>query len=330
MKKYYLIDSENVGDVWVPLLVASQEDEVVLVFYTQRSPHMNYENVRLLKETEKEAVFIKCFEGNNALDFQLVSELGFLLREDSESEYVIVSNDMGFDAVVRYWAAKGMLVSRLSGKECYRKFGARKKQEEYLAVAVEEKEQEDDATVVSLEIADEGHSAVVEACLDAIEIITDEEQKSEAKEISEEISVEPVGECEEFGEIRVIKDLCQCIAKEDLVDFHNALVALLGTERGKALYQEIKGNAEYTTYWSALPKISQKEKFDIYCKLVFAYSEFAADAPENFADFLIRSNGKRKNLNSLRAALLSEYGKDKGMRYYSLFKSHIKIMNRMQ
>lgn len=30
---------------------------------------MNYENVRMLKETEKEADFIKCFEGSNALDF---------------------------------------------------------------------------------------------------------------------------------------------------------------------------------------------------------------------------------------------------------------------
>ena len=62
MKRIYLVDSENVGDIWVPLLVASQPDEEVIVFYTQKSPHMNYENVRLLKETEKEAEFIKCFE----------------------------------------------------------------------------------------------------------------------------------------------------------------------------------------------------------------------------------------------------------------------------
>ena len=49
MKRIYLVDSENVGDIWVPLLVASQPDEEVIVFYTQKSPHMNYENVRLLK-----------------------------------------------------------------------------------------------------------------------------------------------------------------------------------------------------------------------------------------------------------------------------------------
>ena len=47
MRKIYLVDSENVGDVWVPLLVSSQSDDRVLVFYTQKSPHMNYENMRM-------------------------------------------------------------------------------------------------------------------------------------------------------------------------------------------------------------------------------------------------------------------------------------------
>lgn len=100
MGKIYLVDSENVGDIWVPLLVSSQEDDEVLVFYTTKSPHMNYENVRMLKETEKEADFIKCFEGSNALDFQLVSELGYRLSQNATREYVIVSNDTGFDAAV--------------------------------------------------------------------------------------------------------------------------------------------------------------------------------------------------------------------------------------
>ena len=129
MRKIYLVDSENVGDVWVPLLVSSQSDDRVLVFYTQKSPHMNYENVRMLKETEKEAVFIKCFEGSNALDFQLVTELGYRLREDADCEYVIVSNDTGFDAAVRYWAARRQPVSRLSGKECFRQLTNKKRRD---------------------------------------------------------------------------------------------------------------------------------------------------------------------------------------------------------
>ena len=127
----------------------------------------------------------------------------------------------------------------------------------------------------------------------------------------------------------ILKTLCACISKENLVDFHNALVALLGEEEGKRLYQELKTNAEYASYWSELPAYGLKEKFDMYCKMVFEHSEYAKEAPEDFSGFLYQANGKRKNLNSLRAALQGHYGKDKGMKYYSLFKSHIKMMNRM-
>ena len=140
--KIYLVDSENVGDIWVPLLVSSQEDDEVLVFYTTKSPHMNYENVRMLKETEKEADFIKCFEGSNALDFQLVSELGYRLSQNADREYVIVSNDTGFDAAVRYWSMRKMPVSRLSGKECHRMLTEKKQRVTKETGAAAEPEQE--------------------------------------------------------------------------------------------------------------------------------------------------------------------------------------------
>ena len=142
MGKIYLVDSENVGDIWVPLLVSSQEDDEVLVFYTTKSPHMNYENVRMLKETEKEADFIKCFEGSNALDFQLVSELGYRLSQNADREYVIVSNDTGFDAAVRYWSTRKMPVSRLSGKECHRMLTEKKQRVTKETGAAAEPEQE--------------------------------------------------------------------------------------------------------------------------------------------------------------------------------------------
>ena len=61
----------------------------------------------------------------------------------------------------------------------------------------------------------------------------------------------------------------------------------------------------------------------------WAIWDYAKEPPEDFSGFLYQANGKRKNLNSLRAALQGHYGKDKGMKYYSLFKSHIKMMNRM-
>ena len=553
MGKIYLVDSENVGDIWVPLLVSSQEDDEVLVFYTTKSPHMNYENVRMLKETEKEADFIKCFEGSNALDFQLVSELGYRLSQNADREYVIVSNDTGFDAAVRYWSTRKMPVSRLSGKECHRMLTEKKQrvakesgaavepeQEQTRAAGpeveaeqvrengpeaeaeqVRETGQEAEAEQVretgqeaeaergreqskkprsskksepskaggkagesgkpeasgkagnaetsgkaevigkaedaeksgkaepaekaglagesgkpevtgKAEDAEESGKAEVTGKAEDAEIsgkpevtgkaedaetseksesaenagLAEESGKAEPAEktgrakrsrksakavkteksehmsepdrseksqksdkaktqnagnekpdlteeqsgqmtammdLKEEMSENPqsvsnaTGQSEapaKFGldlnaERAILKTLCACISKENLVDFHNALVALLGEEEGKRLYQELKTNAEYASYWSELPAYGLKEKFDMYCKMVFDHSEYAKEPPEDFSGFLYQANGKRKNLNSLRAALQGHYGKDKGMKYYSLFKSHIKMMNRM-
>ena len=481
MGKIYLVDSENVGDIWVPLLVSSQEDDEVLVFYTTKSPHMNYENVRMLKETEKEADFIKCFEGSNALDFQLVSELGYRLSQNADREYVIVSNDTGFDAAVRYWSTRKMPVSRLSGKECHRMLTEKKQRVAKESGAAVEPEQEQTRAagpeVETEQVRETGSEAEAEQVRETgqeaeaergreqskkprsskksepskaggkagesgkpeasgkagnaetsgkAEVIgkaedaetsgkaepaekaglagesgkaepaektgrakrsrksakavkaeksehmsepdrSEKSQKSDkAKtqnagnekpdlteqqsgqmtammDLKEEMSENPqsvsnaTGQSEapaKFGldlnaERAILKTLCACISKENLVDFHNALVALLGEEEGKRLYQELKTNAEYASYWSELPAYGLKEKFDMYCKMVFDHSEYAKEPPEDFSGFLYQANGKRKNLNSLRAALQGHYGKDKGMKYYSLFKSHIKMMNRM-
>ena len=493
MGKIYLVDSENVGDIWVPLLVSSQEDDEVLVFYTTKSPHMNYENVRMLKETEKEADFIKCFEGSNALDFQLVSELGYRLSQNADREYVIVSNDTGFDAAVRYWSMRKMPVSRLRGKECHRMLTEKKQrvakesgaavepeqeqtraagpeveaeqvretEQEAEAEQVRENEQEAEAEQVreigpeaeaergreqskkprsskksepskaggkagesgkpeasgkagnaeisgkaestekaglagesgKAEVTGKAEDAETSGKAEPAEKIgrakrsrksakavkaeksermsepdrseksqksdkaktqnagnekpdlTEEQsgQMTEMMDLKEEMSENPQSVSNatdqseapvKFGldlnaERAILKTLCACISKENLVDFHNALVALLGEEEGKRLYQELKTNAEYASYWSELPAYGLKEKFDMYCKMVFDHSEYAKEPPEDFSGFLYQANGKRKNLNSLRAALQGHYGKDKGMKYYSLFKSHIKMMNRM-
>jgi len=500
MGKIYLVDSENVGDIWVPLLVSSQEDDEVLVFYTTKSPHMNYENVRMLKETEKEADFIKCFEGSNALDFQLVSELGYRLSQNAGREYVIVSNDTGFDAAVRYWSTRKMPVSRLSGKECHRMLTEKKQRVAKESGAAVEPEQEQTraagpeaeqvrktgSEAEAEQVRENGQEAEAEQVREigpeaeaergreqskkprsskksepskaggkagesgnpeasgkagnaeesgkaepaekaglaeksgkaedaetsgksesaekaglaeesgkaepaektgtakrsrksakAVKAeksermsepdrseksqksdkaktqnagnekpdLTEEQsgQMTEMMDLKEEMSENPQSVSNatdqseapvKFGldlnaERAILKTLCACISKENLVDFHNALVALLGEEEGKRLYQELKTNAEYASYWSELPAYGLKEKFDMYCKMVFDHSEYAKEPPEDFSGFLYQANGKRKNLNSLRAALQGHYGKDKGMKYYSLFKSHIKMMNRM-
>lgn len=377
----------------MPLLVASQPDEEVIVFYTQKSPHMNYENVRLLKETEKEAEFIKCFEGSNALDFQLVTQLGYLLCENQENSYVIVSNDTGFDAAVRYWKQRNMPVQRLNGKELKRRLQQKAKMNGEREIFFEAEEK--NAGDVAESLADEAE--IVTAKMNEMTETDKSEEPGEAEKLNEVSELNKVlklneasemmetaeltgvleqgkagkpDETAEPGEIQmeipdeimrpdetvnadqklpftdprkeavekteisqeqddVIRSLLTCISKDRLADFHNALVLFFGEDIGKELYQEAKNSSAYAICRVNQTAISEEEKFDVYCQTVFAYSDPKMDCPEDFSSFLYKANTKRKNLNSLRAALQGHYGKDKGMKYYSLFKSHIKIMNRM-
>ena len=58
----YLIDSENVGDFWIPLLELPAQDTELIVFYTRNSPHMSYDSLIRLKESDRTVTFIKCYD----------------------------------------------------------------------------------------------------------------------------------------------------------------------------------------------------------------------------------------------------------------------------
>ena len=203
MKRIYLVDSENVGDIWVPLLVASQPDEEVIVFYTQKSPHMNYENVRLLKETEKEAEFIKCFEGSNALDFQLVTQLGYLLCENQANSYVIVSNDTGFDAAVRYWKRRNMPVQRLSGKELNRRLQQKAKTNGEREIFFEAEEK--NAGDVAGSLADEAE--IVTAKMNEMTETDKSEEPGEAEKLNGVSELNEVSKLNEASEMMETAEL---------------------------------------------------------------------------------------------------------------------------
>lgn len=137
-----MIDSENINDVWVEILDALEMEDCIMVFFTDKSAHMGYDRIVRLMNQEKGTVkWIRCFGGQNALDFQLVTELGHQICQDQEREYVIVSNDTGYDAAVRYWQQRGCSVSRMKGVECT-KLALRMKKQRQAEKDKEEKNRE--------------------------------------------------------------------------------------------------------------------------------------------------------------------------------------------
>ena len=132
--RHFLVDSENVNDNWLMLFDMADEDDEIVVFYTKKSPHMSYMSViRLIENNKINIRFEECYEGTNALDFQLVSYMGYLMgcggacsenecdaasAETCADEYIIMSNDTGYDPAVRVWKDKGYAVRRFNVNFC--------------------------------------------------------------------------------------------------------------------------------------------------------------------------------------------------------------------
>ncbi len=115
----YFIDSENVNEVWVNILNILKPEDIIFLFYTDNSAHISCARaVELINIGAKRIKGIRCKEGNNGLDFQMVTQLGAVISKEPKCEYILVSNDNGFDAVVSYWKQKGYNIRREKSSYC--------------------------------------------------------------------------------------------------------------------------------------------------------------------------------------------------------------------
>ena len=314
MKKIYLIDSENVNDAWVELLPVLEGGDRITVFYTDKSPHMCYQHVIALLEKEREIRFIKCFEGNNALDFQLVSELGYMLCEMPDYEYVIVSNDTGFDAIVKYWEKRGRKVSRIKGRECR---AVAKKASEKQPVY------EETEGTVSFE-AEEGETLIA-SCAGEPEETKELEEPESTDELTDIFKKN--GSADASGEAQLVCDMLNVISLHKMALFHNALTCMFDQKTGDEVYAYIKKHradhiAAQGTYIS-----KKKERERYYIGLALSTNGLPAEMAQELHKILYSI--PKKELKSLNNAIIKKYGRDEGAKYYAVLKKHLKVIAKL-
>ena len=177
---------------------------------------------------------IKCYTGNNALDFQLVSYLGFMMKTGAKTQYIIVSNDTGYDAMVRFWNDRERNVSRLSQAELIR--SVKQKTEK---IPAKQEKQTDGEIEIEGEKAKNTESETVEA-----QILTLDNVWSEAAEweySDEEILIQGVLSDEKSRE--VISWIAQMLHKysaKQLQQIHREMVKKYGQKEGGQMYKLIK------------------------------------------------------------------------------------------
>ena len=377
--RHFLVDSENVNDNWLMLFDMADEDDEIVVFYTKKSPHMSYMSViRLIENNKINIRFEECYEGTNALDFQLVSYMGYLMggggacsenecdaasAETGADEYIIMSNDTGYDPAVRFWKDKGFAVRRFNVNFC-KQAVQRKKNIKYQVVAdIPSKENNvnintDAITAKSYnlsELLDGNHSSYTDSEPLSDELSTNEDlpsidklmtnddlpftdeqtpnnnsnknEAAEAKASMDSIDTSDISEVsaasEDFDHFEVDSFL-NCMGKDNLLKLHETLVHVYGMKQGQIIYKTIKDKS----YSFTPEKLTRKKKVERFTGIIFAHSDI--DDPGNFVDFLEKNKNKTKNLNGIRSAITKSYGETDGLKYYSLFKPYFKIISALK
>ena len=392
--RHFLVDSENVNDNWLMLFDMADEDDEIVVFYTKKSPHMSYMSViRLMENNSINVRFEECYEGTNALDFQLVSYMGYLMGHNdthSEStcepasgnteiqdntkpykdnsstnpivantadvsaascadEYIIMSNDTGYDPAVRFWKDKGYAVRRFNVNFCKQAVQRRKNIKYQVVADIPSKEDaanintDNDAITAKSynlnELIDGNHSSYTDSEPLSDELSTSEDlpftdeqtpnknEAAEAKASMDTIDTSDISEVstvsDDFDHFEVDSFL-NCMGKDNLLKLHETLVHVYGMKQGQIIYKTIKDKS----YSFTPEKLTRKKKVERFTGIIFAHSDI--NDPGNFVDFLEKNKNKTKNLNGIRSAITKSYGETDGLKYYSLFKPYFKIISALK
>lgn len=108
----YLIDFENVHSDGLKGIEQLAENDVCYVFYSEHAGVLTFNIHKKIIESRAKIYYVEAQVGmKNALDFQLVSYLGYMIRENQEASYCVISNDRAFALVADFWKNKGVDVA---------------------------------------------------------------------------------------------------------------------------------------------------------------------------------------------------------------------------
>lgn len=381
--RHFLVDSENVNDNWLMLFDMADEDDEIVVFYTKKSPHMSYMSViRLIENNKINIRFEECYEGTNALDFQLVSYMGYLMggggacsenecdaasAETGADEYIIMSNDTGYDPAVRFWKDKGFAVRRFNINFCKQAVQRRKNIKYQVVADIPSKEDNantnintDNDAITSKsynlsELFDGNHSSYTDSEPLSDELATNDDLPSSDKlmtnddlPFTDEQTPNNNSNKNEAAEAKAsmdtidTSDISEVSTVSDGFDHFevDSFLNCMGKDNLLKLHETLvhvygmkQGQIIYKTIkdksYSFTPeKLTRKKKVERFTGIIFAHSDI--DDPGNFVDFLEKNKNKTKNLNGIRSAITKSYGETDGLKYYSLFKPYFKIISALK
>jgi len=103
----YLIDFENVGSDGLDGVSELTEKDNVIIFYSINSNKISIEIHQAICSSHAKFEYFRISSGGkNALDFQLATYLGYLISANNNDNYYIISKDMGYQHILKFWKNK--------------------------------------------------------------------------------------------------------------------------------------------------------------------------------------------------------------------------------
>lgn len=101
--RIFLIDYENVNSCGLAGISRLNAEDRVILFYSQSANTLNFDILDEIMQSPVRTEKVNLNQsGKNALDFQLVTYLGYLIARQEADDFYIISRDMGYVATQQF------------------------------------------------------------------------------------------------------------------------------------------------------------------------------------------------------------------------------------
>lgn len=288
-RKYYLIDTENVGDRWFDLLQKTKKKDRIITFYTEH--HSKHLEGYLMKQVHNSRIiWLECVAGNNALDYQLMGVLSYLIAKHPKASYYIYSNDRDYQSTIDFWQSRGIAVCRKGFAIKNGKKTAEKKEKK-------KKAPKSQKTVV--------------------EILTTAKAKKVPGTLLKTGQEKPTEE-------QYVIQIAKCVPVTDLGAWYQALTSILGQENGRNWYLKVRGDAKLRKKLSEYCIGEEDERgVNLVAMVLDIHGLDVTGAKEAYN--IIQSHSRR-NLKAIKADFDMKFGKKPQQEYYKVLRPLFKVI----
>lgn len=340
-----MIDTENVGDRWFELLQKIEKKDQVITFYTEN--HSNRLKEYLLTQVHNPKIlWLECATGNNALDYQLIGVLAYLIAKHPKASFCIYSNDKDYRNTVDFWQNRGIDVRQKGFAEVKQKKEKKKKgkskQAERQKVGKDrlseqkkaEKQKRTEPQKAGKDRPSEQKKAEkqrqTESQKAGKERQAEQKARGRAQSPVKGILSTPsrmslqMPRRGKLTEEQYVREIAKSVPLSDLGGWYQTLTAMLGQEAGRNWYLRIKDDAELR---DNLSRYYMNDVHDRGVNLVAAVLNLHdLDVSRAEEAYHIIQSHSRKNLKAMRADFDKRFGKKPPQKYFKVLRPIIRVI----